>query len=114
MTVPNRYASQLALPAVPYIKGTISAAVMVGEINAIAIAVMPEKPRHSLRNDPLDSPMERSSKALVRRSWSGVWRAGINCLIGNYASEVPDRQLGQPVRQSRRKYTELAADVTRH
>ncbi len=66
MTVPNRYASQLALPALLYINGTISAAVMVGEINAIAIAVTPEKPRQSLRNDPLGSLMERSLQGCAR------------------------------------------------
>ena len=43
----------LALPAVLYISGTISAAVMVGEMSAIAIAVMPVKFRHSLRSVPV-------------------------------------------------------------
>jgi len=48
--VPNKYASQLALPALLYISGMISAAVMVGDISAIAIAVTPLNPRQLARN----------------------------------------------------------------
>jgi hypothetical protein len=38
------------LPALLYISGMIRAAVIVGEINAIAIAVTPVKPRQLARN----------------------------------------------------------------
>src|SRR5260370_21638707 len=55
ITVPNKYASQLALPALLYIRGMISAAVIVGDISAIAIAVTPLKPRQSARRPALDS-----------------------------------------------------------
>src|SRR5580700_10430918 len=50
ITVPNKYASQLALPALLYISGMIRAAVIVGDIKAIAIAVTPVKPRQLVRN----------------------------------------------------------------
>jgi len=36
MTVPKAYASQLAFPVVANMSGTMRAAVMVGEISAIA------------------------------------------------------------------------------
>src|ERR1700693_1530681 len=76
ITVPNKYASQLALPALLYISGMISAAVIVGEISAIAIAVTPVKPRQLARNPVsvslfcmarvlLNRPSERD--ALIRR-----------------------------------------------
>jgi hypothetical protein len=55
ITVPNRYASQLALPALLYIRGTISAAVIVGEISAIAIEVTSVKLRHPFLRDPVGS-----------------------------------------------------------
>ena len=95
--MPNKYASQLALPALLYINGMISAAVIVGEISAIAIAVTPLKPRQLARNPVSvslfsiacaspDHPLERGAPIPYGYEWKAL-----SCLIGNckrYAYEV--------------------------
>src|ERR1700722_4929597 len=86
ITVPNRYASQLALPALLYISGMISAAVIVGDISAIAIAVTPVNPRQLARNPVSVSlfsielfssrPTEHSPRSHRRQSQKTGSRAG--------------------------------------
>src|ERR1700683_1477865 len=99
--VQNREASQLALPALLYINGMISAAVIVGEISAIASEVTSVKLRHPFLRDPVDSAFidrlppnsvhQAADEAIHRLPANGVkitceatMQGG--CLLGNSAT----------------------------
>src|ERR1700732_4910475 len=74
MITPKRYASQLALPAAPYINGMIRTAVRVGAIFATEMAESSVKLRHPARNDPAAGFFAELSMGRYKSSFAG-WPA---------------------------------------
>ena|SRR5271155_3062149 len=87
ITVPNKYASQLALPALLYIRGMISAAVIVGDMSAIAIAVTPLKPRQLARRPVFDS-----STFSIKTSRTSAAPSPVEVTTGGNFAVLPYRQ----------------------